>query len=351
MMASTFAIITERSFENYVFEFSKVLVQFSSVSYYTPPFNLLTIPYRVAVGLTSLVSKTRMLYDISVMAVVPNIDRVKKIVDGLALGLEQMHDVGDRTERSDKRQGKPNNSSIGAALAQISETVTSETSRLPDLTQVFSGSQTRPLSELNRAHEESFAANLGKFEGERPETKTMKRASTFALMDEAERDLLVVSRIAKISRGIITNKKNHFEKSIARYCRAQEEHVPPPTLDEIRSVVKEQMEQEATEREAWVDEIVEQQLSTNEALLDLVARVGRLMDQQDPQPLIARQGAAKALVPQRGEEAVAWVRSKEVARGSMGVEMPRFRPGRRRQVPPLPGPVPAPLPVPSGIFF
>ena len=74
-------------------------------------------------------------------------------------------------------------------------------------------------------------------------------------------DVELTARLDQIRRHVISNKKQQFERAIARYCRAQEEADDAPTIEDIRETMLDLMrvlkKEDDAEREQQTDQLAQ----------------------------------------------------------------------------------------------
>jgi len=184
MMADTYNRVQVLSFANYVFEFSKILMEWRDKD--PSPFNLLTYPWHTAQAVRSFISSA------SLVATV-----------GQYLNLAQAPTESDGKSRY-----------TALKIARLA------TRFLPRMSEK---KQTLFQSTLKSVHLKHQARML----------PTM--------------DVQLMQEIHKIKRNILTSKAKmlHFRKAISRYCRAQEDSDEwmEPLSDKVREIVSDMAEE------------------------------------------------------------------------------------------------------------
>jgi len=220
MMADTYSSVIQKSFMNYIFAFGKVLVEYRTAPV-VAPFNLLSIPYHVCTNMAFLAGFVRVV-----------------IVPGAK-------------EPDHRKEPSQCDESLNKELNAVLLSILESDMAAPEQGRVCI---TYDNNEMHMYH----PASLKQVYREHDDMKTPIDVDTINQGDAVTHALRGHGTVTKVERpGEMQRKREQFEKSIARFCRAQEDGEDPPTLEEMREMVKEE-----------VDNLQDQQLRKIQAVLN-----------------------------------------------------------------------------------
>mmetsp|Transcript_47423 Transcript_47423/g.106934 ORF Transcript_47423/g.106934 Transcript_47423/m.106934 type:complete len:888 (-) Transcript_47423:215-2878(-) len=221
MMAETYTKVSDHAFENYAFSFSRVLVSQRCNHSVVTPLNLLSLPYQVTSFLFKMIAGCRFYR------------RALKGLSGVHSSSTLLHREGSESSAS-----SPSPLKQLAAMKQLAADKTQQ--------------RKSPRGQAKRCSVIQFSSiqrdlSLECGEASQAVEFATSRSSSSPAGEDADRsdlrDLAVIKKLNDIRLQVLDRleRKLQFERSVARFCRVQEDAEDPLSAEEIKDLIREVM--------------------------------------------------------------------------------------------------------------